>query len=73
MRVQLNNYMRASMGKDRLSHLALLYIPYTTPVDLDTVVGCYVRPQPRRLQREKSSAITATLISSDTVNTKGTF
>ncbi|XP_022781220.1 52 kDa repressor of the inhibitor of the protein kinase-like [Stylophora pistillata] len=35
-----NNYMRASMGKDRLSHLALLHIYYTTPVDLDTVVDC---------------------------------
>ena len=26
---RLNNYMRASMGKDRLSHLALLHIYYT--------------------------------------------
>ena len=49
---RLNNYMRASMGKDRLSHLALLHIHYTTPVDLDTVVDCYARPHPRRLQLE---------------------
>ena len=49
---RLNNYMRASMGKDRLSHLALLHIHYTTPVDLDTVVDCYARLHPRRLQLE---------------------
>ena len=47
---RLNNYKRASMGKDRLSHLALWYIHYTTPVDLDTVVDCYAPLHPRRLQ-----------------------
>lgn len=31
----LNNYMRASMGKNRLSQLTLLHIHYDTPVDLD--------------------------------------
>ena len=35
---RLNNYMRASMGKDRLSHLALLHIHYNVPIDLDNVV-----------------------------------
>ena len=40
--------MRASMGKDRLSHLALLHIHYATPVDLDTVVDCYARLHLRR-------------------------
>ena len=35
---QLNSYMRASMGKSRLSHLALLHIHYDTFVDLDKVV-----------------------------------
>ena len=52
---RLNNYMRASMGKDCLSHLALLHIPYTTPVDLDTVGHCsrlFTRQHPRRLQLE---------------------
>ena len=49
---RLNDYMRALMGKDRLSHLALLHIYYTTPVDLDTVVDCYARLHPRRLQLE---------------------
>ena len=49
---RLNNYMRASMGKDRLSHLALLHSLYTTPVDFDTVVDCYARSHPRRLRLE---------------------
>ena len=35
---RLNNCMRASMGKNRLSSLALLHIHYDTPVDLDQVV-----------------------------------
>ena len=49
---RLNNYLRASMGKDRLPHLALLHIYYTTPMGLDTVVDCYARSHPRRLQLE---------------------
>ena len=49
---RLNNYMRASMGKDRVSHLALLHIHYTTPVDSGTVVDCYARLHPCRLQLE---------------------
>lgn len=44
--------MSASMGKDRLSHLAPLHIHDTTPVDLDTVVDCYAWLHPRRLQQE---------------------
>lgn len=46
---RLNNYMRASMGKSRLSYLALLHIHYETPVNLDRVVDCYARLHPRRL------------------------
>ena len=49
---RLNIYMLASIGKDRLSHLTLLHIHCTTPVDLDTVVDCYARLHPRRLQLE---------------------
>ena len=45
-------HKRASMGKNRLSHLALLHIHYTTPVDLDTVVDCCAPLHPRRLQLE---------------------
>ena len=47
--LRLNNYMRASMGKSRLSNLALLHIHYDTEVDLDRVVDCFA---PRRLQFE---------------------
>ena len=49
---RLNNYMRASMGKSRLSHLALLHIHYDANVDLDEVVDCYARLHPRRLELE---------------------
>ena len=47
---RLNNYMRASMGKDRLSYLALLHIRYDLPVDLDKVVDSFARHHPRRLE-----------------------
>ena len=47
---RLNNYMRVSMGKNRLSNLALLHIHYDTPVDLDKVVDIYARLHPRRLE-----------------------
>ncbi|XP_078371311.1 52 kDa repressor of the inhibitor of the protein kinase-like [Oculina patagonica] len=49
---RLNNYMQASMGKERLSNLALLHIHYDTPVELDTVVNYYAHLHPRRLQLE---------------------
>ena len=49
---RLNNYMRASMGKDRLSNLALLHIHYDIPVDLDKVVDLYARLHPRRLEMD---------------------
>lgn len=47
---RLNNYMRASMGKSRLTNLALLHIHYDTEVDLERVVECYARLHPRRLE-----------------------
>ena len=47
---RLNNYMRASMGKSRLSHIALLHIHYNTEVDLDKAVDCYAHLHPRRLE-----------------------
>ena len=49
---RLNNCMLAPMLKDRSSHLVFLHIHYTTPLDLDTVVDCYARLHPRRLQLE---------------------
>ena len=47
---RLNNYMRASMGKNWLSHLALLHIHYDTFVDKDKVVDCYAHLHARRLE-----------------------
>ena len=47
---RFNNYMRASMGKERLSNLALLHIHYDTPVDLDEAVDLYARLHPRRIE-----------------------
>ena len=48
----LNNYIRVSMGKNRLSHLALLHIHYDTTIDLDMVVDCSAQLHPRRLALE---------------------
>ena len=47
---RLNNYMRASMGKSRLSSLALLHIHYDTTMDLDVLVDTHARLHPRRIQ-----------------------
>ena len=47
---RLNNDMHASMGKSRLSHLALLHIHYDMQVDLDEVVDCYACLHPRRME-----------------------
>ena len=47
---RLNNYMRASMGKYKLSYLALLHIHYDPPVDLDKVVDSFTRRHLHRLQ-----------------------
>ena len=49
---RLNNYMRASMGKSRLSSLALLHIHYDTTVEIDVVVDTYARLHLRRIQLE---------------------
>jgi len=49
---RLNNFLRASMGKDRLSHLALIHIHYDTPIDLDKVIDTFARQHPRRLELE---------------------
>lgn len=46
---QLNNYMCASIGKARLSHLAL-HIHYDTRIDLDKVVDIYAELHSHRLE-----------------------
>ncbi|XP_019643005.1 PREDICTED: 52 kDa repressor of the inhibitor of the protein kinase-like [Branchiostoma belcheri] len=47
---RLNNYMRASMGKQRLSNLALMHIHYDKDINLDRVVDCFAQLHPRRLE-----------------------
>jgi len=49
---RLNNYLRASTGKSRLSSLAPLHIHYDSTVDLDVVVDTYARLHPRTIQLE---------------------
>lgn len=49
---RLNTYMRASMGKTRLSYLALLHIHYDMQVDLDEVVDRYAQLHPHRMELE---------------------
>ena len=46
---RLNSYMRASMGKGRLSNLVLLHIHYDTDINRNSVVDCYARLHPHRL------------------------
>ena len=43
---RLNNYMRASMGKERLTWLALLHIHYDMHIDLDNVVSLFSKKHP---------------------------
>ena len=47
---RLHNYMRASMGTERLSSFALLNVHYDTPVDIDEAVEIFSRLHPRRME-----------------------
>ena len=38
------------MGKDRLSYLALLHVPYDTDIDIDDKIHQFARLYPRRLE-----------------------
>ncbi len=46
---RLSNYMRGSMGQERLSGLALLHTHYDFPIDIEKVVQEFFRLHPRRL------------------------
>ena len=43
----LRYYMRCTMGESRLSSLALMYIKYDVPVDLDEIVNLFQGLHPR--------------------------
>ena len=47
---RLNNYMRASMGQNRLASLALLHIHYDQTINIDEVVNTFSRLHPRRME-----------------------
>lgn len=47
---RLSSYMRASMGQDRLSSLALIHIHYDHCIDLDEVVDTFAKVHPRKLE-----------------------
>ena len=47
---RLNNYMRCTMGESRLPALALMYIKYDMPVNLDEIVNLFEGPHPRMMQ-----------------------
>ena len=48
----LHNYMRSSMGTERLFSLVPLHVHYNTTVDLDEAVDIFSRLHPRRMELE---------------------
>ena len=49
---RLHNYMRASMGQERMTALALMHIHYNSDIDLNEVVNIYAQMHPRRMELE---------------------
>ena len=49
---RLHNYMRASMGQERMTALALMHIHYDSDIDLNEVVNIYAQMHPRRMELE---------------------
>ena len=47
---RLKTFMRASMGQERLSSLALMHIHYDVPVDVEQTVDYFAARFPRKLQ-----------------------
>ena len=47
---RLNTFMRASMGEERLSSLALIHIHYDKPIDLDMAVAFFAKLHPRKME-----------------------
>ena len=52
---RLYNYMRATMGKDRLSYLALLHVHYDTDIDIDDAINQFARLHPRKIDLESGA------------------
>ena len=49
---RLNNYMRSSMGKERLANLALLHIHYEQQINIESVIDMFASFHPRRMDME---------------------
>ena len=49
---RLNNYMRSSMGKERLANLALLHIHYEQQINVESVIDMFASFHPRRMEME---------------------
>ena len=49
---RLNNYMRSSMGKERLANLALLHIHYEQQINVESVIDMFAPFHPRRMEIE---------------------
>lgn len=47
---RLHTYIRASMGQERLSSLALMTIHYDDEIDVDEVVRLFAQHHPRKMQ-----------------------
>ena len=56
---RLHNYMRASMGTERHSSLALLHVHYNTTVDLDEAVDIFSQLHLHRMEPESLTALTS--------------
>jgi hypothetical protein len=48
----LKNYMRATMGNERLANLALLHTHYDQHIDTERVIDMYAQMHPRRIELE---------------------
>ena len=46
---RLNNYLRCTMGQDRLSSLALMHIHYEKEVDIDKIAQRFCLKQSQRM------------------------
>ena len=47
---RLHTYLRASMGQERLSNLALMTVHYDDPIDLEEVVNIFTQKNTRKLK-----------------------
>ena len=49
---RLKTYLRATMGQERMSGLALMHIHYDIQLDIDEIINGFARISPRRMALE---------------------